>query len=129
MRLKKIKQRLDKGEDFAKVAKEASTDPGSKDKGGDLGTVPYVDSGMDATFMAAAIALKEGTISAPVQTQFGYHIIKTIKKEEYPAKSFESVKAEIKKQLEDQEKQSVVSKKVEEWKKAAKITKYDENLV
>ena len=58
---KKVKDRLDKGEDFAKVAKEVSTDPGSKDKGGDLGTVPYVNSGFDATFMAAAIALKEGT--------------------------------------------------------------------
>ncbi|MCH5138715.1 peptidylprolyl isomerase [Clostridiaceae bacterium UIB06] len=127
---KKVKDRLDKGEDFAKVAKEVSTDPGSKDKGGDLGTVPYVDSGMDATFMAAAIALKEGTISAPVKTQFGYHVIKTIKKEEYPVKKFDTVKAEIKKQLEDKEKQNVVSQKMEEWKKASKIEKdkYAKNL-
>lgn len=125
---KKVKDRLDKGEDFAKVAKEVSTDPGSKDKGGDLGTVPYVESGMDATFMAAAIALKEGTISAPVKTQFGYHVIKTIKKEEYPVKKFDTVKAEIKKQLEDKEKQNVVSQKIEEWKKAAKITKNEKNL-
>lgn len=127
---KKVKERLDKGEDFTKVAKEVSTDPGSKEKGGDLGTVPYVDSGMDATFMAAAIALKEGTISAPVKTQFGYHVIKTIKKEEYPIKKFDSVKAEIKKQLEDKEKQSIVSTKIEEWKKAAKIEKdkYVKNL-
>ena len=126
---KKVKDRLDKGEDFAKVAKEVSTDPGSKDKGGDLGTVPYVGSQLDPTFMAGALALKEGTISAPIKTQFGYHIIKCIKKEEYPVKSFESVKAQIKKQLEDQEKQSTVSQKVDEWKKAAKITKYDQNLV
>lgn len=125
---KKVKDRLDKGEDFAKVAKEVSTDPGSKDKGGDLGTVPYANSNLDPTFIAAAIALKEGTISAPVKTQFGYHIIKTIKKQEYPAKSFDSVKAEIKKQLEDKEKQNVVSQKIDEWKKAAKITKYDKNL-
>lgn len=124
----KVKARLDKGEDFAKVAKEVSTDPGSKDKGGDLGTVPYVNSGFDATFMAAATALKEGTISAPVKTQFGYHVIKSIKKEEYPAKSFDSVKDQIRKQLEDQEKQNVVSQKIDEWKKAAKITKYDKNL-
>jgi len=125
---KKVKDRLDKGEDFAKVAKEVSTDTATKDKGGDLGTVPYVDSGMDATFMAAAIALKEGTISAPVKTQFGYHVIKCIKKEEYPVKKFDSVKAEIKKELEDKEKQSIVSKKIEEWKKAAKIEKKPKNL-
>ena len=126
---KKVEDRLAKGEDFAKVAKEVSTDPGSKDKGGDLGTVPYVNSGFDATFMAAAIALKEGAISAPVKTQFGYHVIKCISKQEYPVKSFDSVKEQIRKQLEDQEKQNVVSQKIDEWKKAAKITKYDNNLI
>lgn len=125
---KKVKDRLDKGEDFAKVAKEVSTDPGSKDKGGDYGFVPYVGSNFDPTFMSAAIALKEGAISAPVKTQFGYHIIKTIKKQEYPVKKLDSVKAEIKKQLEDQEKQKIVSDKVAEWKKSAKITKNEKNL-
>lgn len=125
---KKVKQRLDKGEDFAKVAKEASTDPGSKDKGGDLGTVPYVDSGFDATFMSAAIALKEGTISAPVKTQFGYHIIKAIKKEEYPVKKLDTVKDQIRKELEDKEKQTIVSQKLDEWKKAANIKQYEKNL-
>lgn len=124
---KKVKERLDKGEDFAKVAKEVSTDQGSKDKGGEY-TVPYVDSGFDATFMSAAIALKEGTISAPVKTQFGYHVIKAIKKEEYPAKKFDTVKDQIRKQLEDEEKQKIVSQKIEEWKKAGKIKTYDKNL-
>lgn len=125
----KVKARLDKGEDFAKVAKEVSTDPGSKDKGGDLGTVPYVNSGMDATFMAAALALKEGTISAPVKTQFGYHIIKCIKKEEYPVKKLDAVKDQIRKQLEDDQKNKVVTQKIDEWKKAAKITKNENNLI
>ncbi|MDW8801674.1 peptidylprolyl isomerase [Clostridium sp. A1-XYC3] len=125
---KKVKERLDKGEEFGKVAKEVSTDPGSKDKGGDLGTVPYVDSGFDPKFMEAAIALKEGTISGPVQTSFGYHIIKAIKKEEYPVKKLDSVKDQIRKQLEDEEKQKVVSQKIEEWKKAAKIKTYEKNL-
>lgn len=124
---KKVKERLDKGEDFAKVAKEVSQDPGSKDKGGEY-EVNYVDSGFDQTFMDAAIAQKEGTISAPVKTQFGYHIIKTIKKEEYPVKKLETVKTQIRQQLEDQEKNKVLSQKVDEWKKAAKITKNEKNL-
>lgn len=124
---KKVKERLDKGEDFAKIAKEVSQDPGSKDKGGEY-EVNYVDSGFDQTFMDAAIAQKEGAISAPVKTQFGYHIIKTIKKEEYPVKKFETVKAQIRQQLEDQEKNKVLSQKVDEWKKAAKITKNEKNL-
>ncbi|MBV7273323.1 peptidylprolyl isomerase [Clostridium thailandense] len=126
---KKVKERLDKGEDFAKVAKEVSQDPGSKDKGGDLGTVNYVNSGMDATFMAAALALKEGTISAPVKTQFGYHIIKSIKKTEYPVKKLETVKDQIKQELLEQEKSTLVSQKTSEWQKAAKITKYEKNLL
>lgn len=125
---KKVKERLDKGEDFAKVAKEASTDPGSKDKGGDLGTVTYVDSGFDQKFMDGAIVLKEGQISNPVQTQFGFHVIKCIKKEEYPYKKFETVKEEIKKSILEQEKKSTYDKKIEEWKKASKITKNLSNL-
>lgn len=58
------------------MAKEVSQDPGSKDKGGLLGDISYSDSNYDPTFMKAAIALKEGTISNPVHTQWGYHIIK-----------------------------------------------------
>lgn len=125
---KSIKARLDKGEDFAKVAKEVSQDPGSKDKGGDLGTVPYVGSDLDPTFMAAAIALKEGAISEPVKTQFGYHIIKCIKKEEYPIKKLDAVKDQIKQKLENDQKNTVFQQKIDEWKKASKITKYENNL-
>lgn len=125
---KKAKERLDKGENFAKLAKELSQDPGSKDKGGEY-SVTYANSGFDPTFMAAAIGQKEGTISAPVKTQFGYHIIKTIKKEEYPVKKFDTVKADIKQQLEEEEKNKLYSKKVDEWKKAAKIDKKENNLV
>lgn len=126
---KKVKDRLDKGEDFAKVAKEVSQDPGSKDKGGDLGFVNYVDSGLDPQFMQGALALKEGSISAPIKTQFGYHVIKSIKKEEYPTKDFDKVKDEIKKQLENEEKSKLLSQKIEEWKKASKITKNEKNFV
>ncbi|WP_123054826.1 peptidylprolyl isomerase [Clostridium sp. JN-1] len=125
---KKVKARLDKGEDFAKVAKEVSQDPGSKDKGGDLGFVNYVDSGMDPDFMAAAIKLKSGQVSDPVKTQYGYHIIKCVEKQEYPAKSLSTVKEQIRKELEDEQKQNTFKQKLGEWQKAAKITKYEKNL-
>lgn len=126
---KKVKERLDKGENFETVAKEVSTDPGSKDKGGDLGTVNLVNSGFDQQFMAAAMTLNEGAVSGPVQTQFGYHIIKVRKKTNYPVKSFDSVKEDIKKTLLDDEKSKEFQKKLDEWKKASKITKYDKNLI
>ncbi len=126
---KKVKARLDKGEKFADVAKEVSIDTGSKASGGDLGTVNYVNSGLDPQFMAAAMALKAGQISGPVQTQFGYHIIWVKTKNEYPVKPFDSVKETIKGNLLNNAKQSAFSAKIDEWKKAAKITKYDKNLI
>ncbi|OAA82980.1 peptidylprolyl isomerase [Clostridium ljungdahlii] len=125
----KVKARLDKGEDFAKVAKEVSQDAATKDKGGDLGFVNYNDSGYDAQFMAGAKALKEDAISDPVQSSFGYHIIKCIKKQEYPVKDFNKVKDDIKKQLESDQKSKLVSQKVQEWKKAASITKKENNIM
>ncbi|WP_368489145.1 peptidylprolyl isomerase [Clostridium sp. BJN0013] len=126
---KKVKKRLDDGEDFAKVAKEVSQDAATKDNGGDLGDVNYNDSGFDADFMAGALALKEGTISEPVKSSFGYHIIKCIKKEEYPVKALSAVKDQIKTQLESDKKNSLVSEKIQQWKKASTITKKEKNII
>ncbi|KEI94476.1 peptidylprolyl isomerase [Clostridium botulinum A2B7 92] len=125
---KKVKKRLDAKEDFAKVAKEVSQD-GSKDKGGLLGDISYSDSNLDPTFLKAAIALKEGAISNPVHTQFGYHIIKINSKKEYPVKKFDAVKEDIKKQLKQEKQQEAYTKKIEEWKKASKIKTYEKNLL
>jgi len=73
-----IEQKLKNGSKFEDLAKQYSTDPGSKDKGGDLG---YFGQGvMDPTFEKAAYSLKVGEISQPVHTQFGYHIIKLVDK-------------------------------------------------
>jgi len=122
-----IKKRLDAGEDFAKVAKEKGTDA-TKDKGGDLGTLNFNDTSMDATFMAAAIKVPAGKISAPVKTQFGYHIIKDIARKEYPVKKFADVKADIEKTLLTKEKESAWTAAMKKWQTEAKIVKYDKNL-
>ena len=71
---KEIKEKLDKGEDFAALAKEYSKDTANADNGGNLGE--FSKGQMVKEFEDAAFALKEGEISEPIKTQFGYHIIK-----------------------------------------------------
>ncbi len=71
---KEIKEKLDKGEDFAKLAKEYSKDTANAENGGNLGT--FSKGQMVKEFEDAAFSLKEGEISDPIKTQFGYHIIK-----------------------------------------------------
>ena len=81
------------GEDFAKLARENSDDPGSKDAGGDLGWATreaYVKEFSDALF-----AMTEGEIRGPVRTQFGYHILKLDGIEKPHVRTFEEVRAEL----------------------------------
>ena len=66
--------RVKKGEDFAKLAKENSDDVGSKDKGGEYDFFGHGQ--MVPEFEKAAFALKPGEISDLVETEFGFHIIK-----------------------------------------------------
>jgi peptidyl-prolyl cis-trans isomerase C len=92
-----IFQRLTSGEDFAKVATEVSDDPSTNSKGGDLGFFPK--GMMVKSFEDMAFALKPGTISSVVGTQYGYHIIKTVEKRPSYIASYDNVKARIRQDL------------------------------
>lgn len=92
-KINKIQDRLAKGEDFAKVAKETSDDPVSAQKGGDLGFI--TKGAMEQNFADAAFTLHEGEISKPVKTSFGYHLIKVTEVSPAKVKSFEEVKGEL----------------------------------
>lgn len=90
---KKIAARLKGGEDFAKIAKEASKDPGSGAEGGDLGF--FTQDRMVPEFAAAAFAMKPGEISPPVKSQFGWHVIKVEERRMKPLPTFDQVKDRI----------------------------------
>ncbi|MEP6885898.1 MAG: SurA N-terminal domain-containing protein [Gammaproteobacteria bacterium] len=88
-----ILKRAQSGEDFAKLAKEFSQDPGSANQGGDLGwterkawVVPFGD---------AAYGMKVDEIKGPVKTQFGYHILKLVGIQPTTVKTFEQSKADL----------------------------------
>lgn len=108
--------RLAKGADFATLAKEHSTDPGSKEQGGDLG---WFEAGMMVPEFAEAVAaLEPGKISnAPVKTQFGWHIIKLEEKRQVPPPAFDTVKP----QLTNMMRQKAVDQFIEDARKQARI--------
>jgi len=89
---KAIKADLDKGADFAKLAKEKSKDPGAAD-GGDLGF--FTKDQMVPEFSAVAFALEPGKVSDPVKSQFGWHVIKVEEAREKKPPAFEQVKPQI----------------------------------
>lgn len=71
-----LRQRLVAGEDFAAVAKAESQDPGSKDTGGEVGCDITRSSQLVAPFLEAVFAQPVGEVGPPVQTEFGFHLIK-----------------------------------------------------
>lgn len=90
---KALKEKLDKGADFAQLAKENSKDPGSKDDGGNLG---YFGHGqMVPQFEGIVFKLKKGEVSDPVKTQFGWHLIKLEDRRTKQPPAFEIVKDRI----------------------------------
>lgn len=89
---------LDAGGDFAAIAKEKSTDTGSGANGGDLGF--FTPDQMVPEFSEAAVALEPGTHSAaPVESRFGWHVIKVEERRETQPPSFDEARPEIENQL------------------------------
>ncbi len=92
-----IKEKLDNGEDFAELAKEYSTDTASAENGGELGY--FAKGEMVEEFEATAFSMEINEISAPVKTEYGYHIIKVTAKKEAKEATLDEVKEDIREQL------------------------------
>jgi peptidyl-prolyl cis-trans isomerase D len=88
-----VLKQLKKGAKFEDLAKKNSEDPGTKDKGGDLGWI--VQGQTVPEFEKVAFSLQPGTVSDLVKTQYGFHIIKVLAKETAHTKPFDEVKDSI----------------------------------
>ena len=113
---KAVIEQLKNGADFATLAKEKTTDPAGKASGGDLGWFPKEQ--MVPEFADAAFALKKGEFSqTPVQTKFGWHVIKVEDRRIAPAPTFDQLKPQLTEELARQ----LVKEKMDDLKTAAKI--------
>jgi peptidyl-prolyl cis-trans isomerase D len=109
---KTIIAQLKAGESFAELAAKHSQDTGSKDKGGDLGF--FAMGVMVPEFEAKVFAMKEGEISSPVKTNFGYHVIKLNKIKAKEVKPFEALRSELTKLYTEREVQKSIYKLTEQ---------------
>ena len=101
-----IAKKLKQGQRFDKLAKEKSKDPGSSDQGGDLGWAN--PNNFVQPFGDAIQTLAKGEISAPVQTQYGWHIVKLEDTRELIVPSYTEVKPNLEKRLQQQAVQEAI---------------------
>ncbi|MEO6848339.1 MAG: peptidylprolyl isomerase [Chthoniobacterales bacterium] len=111
--------RVKGGEDFATVAKEVSEDPGSKQTGGDLNFFKKED--MIPEFANAAFSQKVGDIGGPVQTKFGYHIIKVTDKKPAGTTTYEEIKDKLLPYLQEQKKEEAAKAVVDDLRSKATV--------
>ncbi len=96
------------GADFAKLAKEHSEDPGSKDTGGDLGF--FGREMMVPEFASVAFSLKKGELAPePVKTQFGYHLIQVEDMKDRTPPSYEEMKGQLQQQAQQEKLNEVIN--------------------
>lgn len=117
-RAEEVIAKLEKGADFAELAKEYSEEPGAEQSGGLIPQFITRNSPLVQPFLEAAFLLDEGQYSKePVKTRYGYHVIKVDKKKE----SYEELKDEIKTSLLELKQNEKFSKYYMEKREAAEI--------
>jgi len=114
-----VKTQLQEGGDFAALATENSQDPGSAEKGGDLGclgkgeTVP--------PFEEAAFAAEQGEVVGPVETEFGYHVIEVTEIREEQTQPLDEVETQITDQIAATQQEEEFTAWIEDQKKERNV--------
>jgi peptidyl-prolyl cis-trans isomerase C len=118
-----VQARLAAGEDFAAVAAEVSTDTGSGANGGDLG---WFGLGMMVPeFEAAVVGATVGTVTEPVQSQFGFHLILVKETRDATPPALDDVREEIVAGLQE----AAITGRLEELRAAATITRAEDGSI
>jgi peptidyl-prolyl cis-trans isomerase C len=107
------------GADFAAIAREKSIDPGSGPQGGDLGYFQQGD--MVQPFAEAAFTITPGSVGqSPVETQFGWHVIRVEDRREAPTPTFEEVQPQLRQEVQ----QEAISDLLQELRSGARIERF-----
>jgi peptidyl-prolyl cis-trans isomerase C len=118
-----VLDRLEGGEDFAALAQELSTDTGSGAQGGDLG---WFSAGMMVPeFEAGVAALEAGAVSEPVQSQFGWHLIRLDETRPLEPPALEEVQAELAEQVQ----QEAVAARIAELEGSVEVTRAEPGTI
>jgi peptidyl-prolyl cis-trans isomerase C len=116
-------KRVQGGEDFAKVAGEASEDPGSKARGGDIGLVAHGQTA--PAFEAAAFSLKKPNEMSPVvEVNYGFEIIQLLERKEASTVPFDQVKGRIVEMLKQQQVQKLFQVRADQLRAKGKVETY-----
>ena len=115
----KVKERLNKGEDFAKIAKEVSEDKESAKNGGDLGMLE--PGSLPTELDKVVMMMKKGDVSAPVKSQMGFHILKVTEAKQGSALDFNMLKEDIRRVMMQEKQQAMFDKYITDVKGKYKI--------
>ncbi len=121
-----VEAQLKSGADFAALAKKYSTDPSSKDKGGELGF--FQKGQMVPAFQAAAFTQKIGVVGPPVKSPFGYHIIVVEERKPAVVATLANSHDQIVTTLKEQGEQTQIPAFLETLRNKAKIQVFDERF-
>lgn len=127
---KEIKERLNKGEEFEKLAREKSTDMRTKGRGGDLGFIDRrrYQRRFGRSFINAAFSLEKSEVSQPVRSRLGYHLIKLEEKREAGQQPLDQVRERVERGALSEKKMKTRQEFIESLQKKAQIEKHLELL-
>ncbi len=127
---KEIRERLNTGEEFEKLAREKSTDTRTKNRGGDLGFIDRrrYERTFGGSFINAAFALEKGELSEPIRSRLGYHLIKLQEKREAREQTLDQVRERIERGALSEKKMKIRQEFIESLRNKAEVEKHLELL-